>query len=214
LAVALSTLLAVIAAALCVPVMARADGDPASDVLATQPLFLPQDAQFSHAGQQELAAELASATHAGVPLRVAVVASTSDLGSVTALWRRPAVYARFLDQELAFLYRGPLVVVMPNGIGVAAQGHVPPALAALAAPQRYGHGSPGLQHSTLTAVGDWLKAHGQGVSVHVASRAPTTGLDLTAIVVLALGALLIVLAWALSLRARPPGSRLSSSVNP
>jgi hypothetical protein len=68
---------------------ARADGDPASDVLATQALFLPQDAGLTAAGQTRLEAELEAVQQAGVPVRMAVIASSTDLGSVTALWRQP-----------------------------------------------------------------------------------------------------------------------------
>ena len=46
-----------------------------------------------------------------------MIASPTDLGSVTELWRQPQNYARFLAQELSLLYRGPLLVVMPNGYG-------------------------------------------------------------------------------------------------
>ena len=48
-----------------------------------------------------------------------MIASQSDLGSVTALWRQPELYARFLDQELSLAYRGPVLIVMPNGVGLA-----------------------------------------------------------------------------------------------
>jgi hypothetical protein len=86
---------------------AQADGDPASDVLATQPLFLPQDAGVTAAGQTRLQAELEAVQQGGVPLRMAVIASSTDLGSVTALWREPEAYARFLDQESLSLRARP-----------------------------------------------------------------------------------------------------------
>ena len=96
---------------------ARADGDPASDVLVSQPLFLPQDAGVSVTQQAQLAALLAAARNDGYPIRVALIASRADLGSVTELWHQPQNYAQFLGQELALLYRGPLLVVMPGGFG-------------------------------------------------------------------------------------------------
>ena len=95
---------------------ASADGDPASDVLALQTLFLPQDAAVAASQQAQLSALLTAAKRRGYPIRVAIIASASDLGSVTALWHQPQTYARFLGQEL--IYRGPLLVVMPNGYGV------------------------------------------------------------------------------------------------
>jgi cytochrome oxidase Cu insertion factor (SCO1/SenC/PrrC family) len=54
---------------------------------------------------------------------VAIIPDSYDLGSVTALWRRPRDYARFLGIELADTYRQRLLVVMPNGIGFDWQGH-------------------------------------------------------------------------------------------
>ena len=69
------------------PTAARADGDPASDVLATQPLFLPQDAGIPTAQQGQLGELLQTAARNGYQIRVALIASRSDLGSVTELWR-------------------------------------------------------------------------------------------------------------------------------
>jgi hypothetical protein len=200
---------------------ARADGDPASDVLATQPLFLAQDAGFTAAGQAQLAAELAAAQRGGSPLRVAVIAASADLGSVTALWRRPVAYARFLDQELSRLYDGPLLVVMPNGLGVAGSGAGANRLARVVGRTAPGGATPPggaattqarphLQHVTLSAVTGFLQASGQGVSVGVARTGVSTGqTDVAAIAALAIGTVLIALCWGLSLRARPPGSRLT-----
>jgi hypothetical protein len=37
---------------------------------------------------------------------------------VSALWRHPETYARFLGAELALVYRGTVMVVMPNGYGL------------------------------------------------------------------------------------------------
>ena len=69
---------------------------------------------------------------AGVPIRVAIIATPGDLGAVGALWRRPEAYARFLGLELSLSYKGRLLVVMPNGIGFNWPGHSPtPVLRAL-----------------------------------------------------------------------------------
>ncbi len=43
--------------------------------------------------------------------------SDYDLGSVTALWKQPRRYARFLGVELGYYFKGRLLVVMPNGFG-------------------------------------------------------------------------------------------------
>lgn len=103
-----------VAAGLLAP-SALADGDPASDVLATQPLFLPQDAGVTPQQQVQLTGLLQAAGHAGYPIRAALIASSSDLGSVTELWRQPQTYAEFLGQELSLVHRGPLLVIMPSG---------------------------------------------------------------------------------------------------
>ncbi len=109
---------------------ALADGDPASDVLAQEPIFLPQDAGIPPRQQAQLAALTQAAARSGYPIRVALVASSADLGSVTELWRQPQSYAKFLGQELSLVYRGPLLVVMPNGVGFysASGGGTAPAL--------------------------------------------------------------------------------------
>jgi hypothetical protein len=223
LALLLAGLVAVLGVGLWSASPARADGDPASDVLATQPLFLAQDAGFTPTAQAQLAAELAATERAHHPLRVAIVASRTDLGSVTALWRQPSAYARFLDQELSSVYAGPLLVVMPNGVGAAGAGA--DRLLGLGAGSRgqagpAGSGTstsagPELQRVALGAVARFLRATGQPVTVgpvHVGS--PGGGTDLAAIVALGVGAVLIACCWGLSLRVRPPGSRLNSSVNP
>src|ERR1700759_3639466 len=102
---------------------ARADGDPASDVLATQSLFLPQDAGIPADRQAQLQRLLQEAARRGFPVRLAVIASPVDLGAITELWGQPAAYADFLGQELSLVYRGMLLVVMPNGYGIYEQGH-------------------------------------------------------------------------------------------
>ena len=42
---------------------------------------------------------------------------------MTALWRNPRGYARFLGIELSLAYKGRLLVVMPNGFGFNWPGH-------------------------------------------------------------------------------------------
>jgi hypothetical protein len=66
----------------------------------------------------------------------------------------------------------------------------------------------------LNLVARFLRATGQPVSAGTVHAGAPGGTDLAAIAALAAGAALIACCWALSLRARPPGSRLTSSVNP
>ena len=98
--------------------IASADGDPASDVLYAQRAFLPYDVSFPPRLQSQLRQLLTSSSKAGYPIRVAIVASGYDLGSIGQLWGKPQIYARFLGTELSLTYHGLLLVVMPSGFGV------------------------------------------------------------------------------------------------
>jgi hypothetical protein len=98
---------------------ARADGDPASDVLYTRPVFFSFTTSLSASAQRAVADTVARAKQAGYPIRVAIIEKQDDLGAVTSLWGKPRQYAKFLDIELSFIYRGPLLIVMPSGLGFA-----------------------------------------------------------------------------------------------
>lgn len=102
---------------------ARADGDPASDYLLTNQVFLTSQSATVSPAQRQLLAVVRTANHAGFAIRVAVISSEYDLGSITALWQRPTVYARFLGLELSSAYRQRLLVVMPDGLGFNWPGH-------------------------------------------------------------------------------------------
>ena len=96
---------------------ARADGDPASDVLYFQDVFLPYSAPSAEVASK-LAATVAAANRAGFRIKVAVVATPQDLGSVPSLFNQQGLYARFLGTELKTFYGNRLLVVMPAGFGV------------------------------------------------------------------------------------------------
>jgi len=117
---------------------AKANGDPASDVLPFSTVFLSiVDPRTSAAGRDLLAATQAAAKKKR-PIRVAVISQPSDLGLIQSLWKKPQTYAQFLGKELFNFgrYDGTLVVSMPNGFGIngpgAARGK--PALARLPKP--------------------------------------------------------------------------------
>jgi hypothetical protein len=189
---------------------ARADGDPASDVLTGQRYFLPQDAGFSNAEQAQLAALLAAAQRSGSPLRVAVIASPTDLGSIAQLWRAPAAYAQFLDQELSLVYHGTLLVVMPQGLGLAGpNAHRAAAGAALRSLGNGAPAGPGLGRLTLQAVQRVSASTGHPLSLGAVSASssppPGSGSPLP-LVALVLGGVLVVAAWTASLRVRPLGT--------
>lgn len=187
---------------------AHADGDPASDVLATQALFLPWDANVPAPRQERLSELLASAEHSGYPIRVALIASRSDLGSIGALWNRPQGYAEFLEQELSLLYHGPLLVVMPDGFGVDRTGLPQSTIASALGGIPVPHSGAQLAEITLTAVRRLAGAAGHPlpVSATPAAAPPSTtgsGTDPLAWIAYVAGAVLIALAWAASLRAQP-----------
>jgi hypothetical protein len=106
------------ALALLVVTAAQANGDPASDVLITQQVFIPFEAPISKSASDELTKTVAAANQRGYPIRVAVIAFTGDLGTAVSLWRHPQSYAKFLGSELAFAYSNRLLVAMPAGFGV------------------------------------------------------------------------------------------------
>ncbi len=188
---------------------ARADGDPASDVLATQSLFLPQDAGVPFAQQNQLTALLGAAGTSGYRIRVAIIASRSDLGSVTELWRQPQTYARFLGQELSLIYTGPLLVVMPNGFGLESLDPAVPADPSALAGVRIPAGDGGLGAVAVTAVERLAQAAGHSVPIppEAATTTAAGSGDTIPMIAFAIGVVLIVLAWGASLRARPPRLR-------
>jgi hypothetical protein len=118
---------------------AKADGDPASDYLVGQQVFLSYDAKIPPEPQRKLLAAVASANKRGFPIRVALIWSSYDLGSLAGLFNAPRSYARFLDAEDSKCWWGGncgagrfktttrLLVVMPNGLGFAQWKHKPDA---------------------------------------------------------------------------------------
>jgi len=106
---------------------AQADGDPASDYLLSQQAFVSPNARVSSSDTMQLLALLTAARERGYTIRVAVIQSRYDLGAVTVLDKKPRLYARFLSQELRFIYKKRLLVVMPNGYGIANGGRPVPA---------------------------------------------------------------------------------------
>jgi hypothetical protein len=109
--------LVLVTACLCAPATARANGDPASDYLLAQNVFLPFTTKIDNNEVQRLNALLRESQKARFPIRVAVILSPSDLGTAFSLFGKPQKYAAFLGLELSYVYRGRLLVVMPNGYG-------------------------------------------------------------------------------------------------
>src|SRR5258708_15215737 len=113
---------------------ARGDGDPASDVLIADRVFVGFDDSMTTPAVRELLQLTAEARRKGLPIRVAVIREVTDLGAVPSLFGHAQRYATFLGQELRFAYHGTLVVAMggtPGGIGLFGRGATPGALAAV-----------------------------------------------------------------------------------
>jgi len=107
-------------AAAAFPLQARADGDPASDVLLGQNVYYPYSPQVSTQLQKTLDAETTAAAKAHFPIKVALIAQPVDLGVIPQLFGKPQDYAKFLDQEISFQTHQRLLVVMAAGYGVQA----------------------------------------------------------------------------------------------
>jgi hypothetical protein len=102
--------------------VALADSDPASDILLVQDAFYPYQPTTPAASQKALEAALAESRKAGLNLHVAIIAAPTDLGAVPTLFGKPQQYADYLESEIAFNSPVPLLVVMPQGLGVAKAG--------------------------------------------------------------------------------------------
>jgi hypothetical protein len=132
---------------------ANADGDPASDVLTFQNVFFPYNPPVSPGLQVDLTRLTNQASEQHYPIRVAIIGSKIDLGSVPQLFGKPQQYARFLYQEISFAYQGQLLVVMPQGVasvGPVSRGIVQKALAGITVDQN--KGQDGLADAAVTAV--------------------------------------------------------------
>jgi hypothetical protein len=183
---------------------ARADGDPASDYLLTQKVFFPFDTKFPATQQAEFAGLVEAANRAGFTLRVALIASTYDMGSVTSLYHRPRTYAHFLGAEISFVYTQRLLVVMPNGFGFNWPKHPATPAYAVLAKIPIKPGATSLLAAARTAVQRLTAAAGIKVAAptNVTTPAQRNSHDRLIIIVAVLAALLLAAATRLALRRR------------
>lgn len=153
---------------------ARADGDPCSDFLLVGSLCPPNNPRPSQPQIDRTQKTIDAAKKAGYEIRVAVIGSPTDLGSVPVFFGRPAPYAKFLDAELQSAWTGKLLVVMAAGYGV--REHTKPypggvkALKGLPPPA---NGTPDALMAAATAAVRKLAAS-EGVKVPVIPLAATT----------------------------------------
>jgi hypothetical protein len=203
--------LALIACALAAGTLAstaRADGDPASDYLLGQQVFFPFDAKFDAKKQTQVAGLVKAANQAGFKIRVALIASNYDMGSVTSLYRKPRTYARFLGLEISFVYKQRLLVLMPNGFGFNWPKHSAAPAYKVLAKIPIKPGANGLLDAAGTAVQRLAAAAGVKVAAptHITTPAQRTSHDRLIIIVAVVAALLLAVAgrFALRLRRRQP----------
>ena len=112
-------LLAVLLSGTTLATLARADGDPASDYLVSNEVFLTSTYSLVDpvAGPAQLLATVRAANRAGFAIRVAMISTDYDLGSITALWRKPRPLRPLPGARAAVGLPRRLLVAMPSGFG-------------------------------------------------------------------------------------------------
>jgi hypothetical protein len=195
----------VLVAAGALAVQARADGDPASDYLITQPVYFPYDGKFSAKLEGQLLAVVKEAKAKGFPIKVALIPDSYDLGSVTSLWRQPKLYARFLGEEDATFFKQRLLIVMPNGFGFYRPGQPVTKEYATLAAIPIQPGDDGLVRAALAGVQKLAAAQGIQLAApsHVTTPAQRNSHDRLVIIAAAVGLLVLggLLRFALRRRA-------------
>lgn len=151
---------------------ARADGDPASDVLLGQDVFLPYAPnRVSKPMEDALTATVKRARARGFPVKVAVIADRRDLGSVGQLFGEPQKYADLLTTELSLsgthgprVERPRVLTVLPGGLGGNNLGDsAGDALAGLLPAEA--DGPDGLGRTAAVAVGRLAAAAGRPIAM-------------------------------------------------
>jgi hypothetical protein len=183
---------------------ARADGDPASDYLYGLKVFLPFDVKVPKERQREFVSFVETANRSGYAIRVAVIGSSYDLGSVTSLWRQPRTYARFLGAELQFVYAKRVLIVMPNGFGIYWKGHAVDPEYAVLSKIPIEKGAAGLVDAAQTAVSRLAAASGVKLKRTTPAAVPHDGGHSRTVIILAAVAALAVAVLA-RLALRRPG---------
>ncbi len=183
---------------------ALADGDPASDVLVFDTVFNPPDSGAPAQSAATLRATVQAANRAGYPIRVALINSPADLGTVTQLWQEPADYAFYLRRELSLQFHGVVLVVMPGGYGLGVPQKTPPTQDVGVMNRETGPGSD-LAAGAQQAVIALAKANGVSlkvgaVALHPSSSASSSPVALIGFIV---GLVAVAGAWLASLRLRP-----------
>jgi hypothetical protein len=107
---------------------AAANGDPPSDVLPFEDLYLPADPPAA-ATADALRGAVKRAREAGYPIKVAVIAAEVDLGPYANAFKQPQQYANYLVTELPrhsqTAQGARILVVAPVGAGIAGTTFLP-----------------------------------------------------------------------------------------
>ena len=157
-------------ATLAIPAVTLADGDPASDFLIGADAYLPYPPPPA-AARARLTGAIASVAHEHGRVKIAVIATPTDLGSVPSLFGRPSDYAKFLGVEIGYPYHAALLVVMPAGFGFYENGRPTPAADATLAALSIGDtSSAGLTRAAATAVTALARA---GALAYTHTKKPT-----------------------------------------
>lgn len=154
-------------------------------------VFVPFNSSIPKDDVTRLKTVVDNARAAHYPIKVALIGAPSDLGTAFALWRKPQQYARFLGLELQFLYKGPLLIVMPNGYGFFRKTGQAPETRALHS-LHVAAGPAGLARSAVNAVAALARAAGHPVAV---PQVKTTSSGLSDRLFIILGAVVIVVVF-------------------
>ncbi|MGN6188967.1 MAG: hypothetical protein ACTHOE_08710 [Conexibacter sp.] len=168
----LATVIATFLVAVPWPATAFANGDPPSEYLGRQDVYVPRGFPPSRTSEVALEQIVKQAHAAGYPLKVAVVAGDYDLGNVPFFLDRPGDYAQHLTTELYPTGKvKPILVVAPSGFGV---------YPASAKAKKAIHVSPprpdaeGLTRAAIEAVGQLARAEGYAVQAQSRSGSGST----------------------------------------
>ncbi|MCW3041712.1 MAG: hypothetical protein JWM31_3617 [Solirubrobacterales bacterium] len=163
-------LLLLCCAALLLAGPARADGDPASDVLLGQDAYYPYAPnKVARDLQRALDGMLEQAKAKHFELKIAMIAAPVDLGAVPQLFTQPQKYADLLTSELAFNTKPRVLVVLPSGLGGNNLGDRAGAALTGITPEEAA-GPDGLARAAMLAVGRLTAANGTPVPVPAVAR--------------------------------------------
>jgi hypothetical protein len=113
--------LTVLATATCLAfaATAAADIDPASDVLLLDNVYYPYQPRVCTELKKGLDQLTADAKRADYPVKLALIASTTDLGGIPQVFGKPQEYADFLHREIGRQTHAVTLAAMPGGFGLA-----------------------------------------------------------------------------------------------